>query len=220
LERRPHFGFPGFNVSPAAAAGERGRSAKEGDVLDLFLKLIDRLIDLVKRRQELNKASFTDFVAPAMADLEAVHKDYLDRFGRYRDLLEDKKIPLNADHPLFGTIEKDNLFSEGLRSKILELDALMDDKVFGHFMSDVKWYVSGAATPPENVEYEPWDGRSQMRLVGYSVTLGAILKGGGSEAVKRTLAIKALDEAVHSVQRYYSKVLEAFTELKKKLLQG
>jgi hypothetical protein len=76
-------------------------------MLDLFLKLIDRLIDLAKRRQEINKASFTDFVAPAMADLEAVQKDYLDSFRRYRDLLEDKKIPLTIDHPVLEAIRKD-----------------------------------------------------------------------------------------------------------------
>jgi hypothetical protein len=187
-------------------------------LLDLILKLLDRLIDLGKHRQEVSRASFTDFVAPAMADLETVHQDYLDSFRRYRDMLENTTIPLTADHPVLRTIARDNLFSEGLRSKILELNPITDDKVFGPFISRVKWYVSGASTPPEAVEYEPWDGISQVRRVRYRRTLEAILRGEGTEDAKRLQAITALDEAVHSLQLYYRDVLREFAELKKELL--
>src|ERR1044071_5709867 len=103
-------------------------------MLELFLKLIDRFIDLAKRRQDINRSFLTDFVAPAMADLEAVHKDYLESFLRYRNKLEDQTIPLGPEHPVLASIEKDNLFSEGLRAKILGLDPFIDDPVFGDFM--------------------------------------------------------------------------------------
>jgi len=154
-----------------------------------------------------------------MSDLETVHKEYLDSFRRYRDLLENKKIPLTSDHPVFGAIEKDNLFSEGLRAKILQLDPLLGDKVFGDFLTRVKWYVSGASTLPEIIEYEPWDGISQMRRVRYRNTFKSIINGKGSDDEKRRQAIGALDESVHSLQLYYKAVLGAYAELKKKLLK-
>lgn len=39
-------------------------------MIDTVLKLIDKLIDLTKRREEQNKNFYTNFVAPAFADFE------------------------------------------------------------------------------------------------------------------------------------------------------
>ncbi|WP_188130877.1 hypothetical protein [Paraburkholderia panacisoli] len=44
--------------------------------LTAFGLLMDRLIQLVQRRETLNRNTFTDFVAPAMTDFEAVHKEF------------------------------------------------------------------------------------------------------------------------------------------------
>jgi hypothetical protein len=87
-------------------------------MLDLLLKLIDRFIDLAQRRREDNRRFFSDFVAPAMTDFEAVHKDYLDSFKKYGDLVTNESFLLNEDHPVFSAIRKDNLFSDGLRGKV------------------------------------------------------------------------------------------------------
>jgi hypothetical protein len=183
-----------------------------------LLKVVDRLIDWVKHRQGVNKGSFTDFVAPAMADLEVVHQDYLDSFHRYRDMLEDKTVLLTPDHPILEAIRRDNLFSAGLRAKVLELDHFKNDPVFGHFMSTIKGYVSGA-TLPGTEESEPWDGRSQVRRTRYRTNLQRILESTKPESDKRNEAITALDDAVQALQLYYSSVVGEYSELKIKLLK-
>jgi hypothetical protein len=43
-----------------------------------FGLVIHRLIQLVDRREKLNRNTFTDFVAPAMSDFDAAHKDYME----------------------------------------------------------------------------------------------------------------------------------------------
>jgi hypothetical protein len=47
------------------------------EMLDQSLKLIDRLIDMAKRREEQDWALYTNYLGLAFADFEAVHKDYL-----------------------------------------------------------------------------------------------------------------------------------------------
>jgi hypothetical protein len=198
-------------------------------MLDLFLKLIDRLIDLAKRRQEINKASFTDLVAPTMVDLEAIHKDYLDSFRRYSDLIDDETIPLKPGHPVLEAIRKDNLFSEGLRAKILQLDPLIvDNEPFGrtldfpYLLRIMKWYLSGAAKPPKFVKYEddlPRDLPSQVRRTSYSKTLEAIIKSKDSDQDKRHKAKVALEDSVRKLQASYGNVIFAYAEVKQMLLK-
>jgi hypothetical protein len=183
-------------------------------MLELFLKLIDRFIDLGKRRQEINRSFFTDFVAPAMADFEAVHKDYLESFLRYRSMLEDQTIPLGPEHPVLTSIKKDNLFSEGLRAKILGLDPFLDDPVFGDFMLKVKLYLTEATTPP--VLIIP---NMQSTRNSYWRTLKEIVNSKDSDAEKRRDALRALDNTVRWLQRYYSDVVGEYAEMKKKLLK-
>lgn len=74
-------------------------------MLDLFLKLIEKLIDLVKQRQQLNRATFDELASPAMASMEAVHDDYVKTFSEYRAILKDKHIPLDDEHPVFDKIK-------------------------------------------------------------------------------------------------------------------
>lgn len=90
-------------------------------MIELFLKLIDKCISLVKARQEQDKGFYTDFVAPAFADFEMLHKDYLDSFRRYRDVIETTNLPLNAEHSIFEMVRNDSLFSDNLRSKLREM---------------------------------------------------------------------------------------------------
>ena len=54
-------------------------------MLDLFLKLIDRLIGLVKERAETRRTLFTDIVEPLFRDLEPVADDYFSFFDSVRD---------------------------------------------------------------------------------------------------------------------------------------
>lgn len=189
-------------------------------MVDLFLKLIDNLIQLGKRREEINRNTFSDFVQPIMDDFETVHNDYISSFQRYMKMLKNEDIHLTSKHPVLQEIRNDNLFSESLRSKLIELDSIIDNHVIGHFASMVKWYLSGATTPPEHIEYEEWDGISQSRRVKFKNSLKEILSSEKTDQEKRTLAIGAIHESVDSLQHYYGDIIREHIELKKKLLKA
>lgn len=90
-------------------------------MIDLLLKVIDRCIDLVKRREELNRRLYTDFVEPAFADFEALHRNYLESFARYQLMIKASDVPLNYKHPIVEALADDSLFSSHLRSKLLSV---------------------------------------------------------------------------------------------------
>src|ERR1700729_1417309 len=108
-------------------------------------ELVDRIISLLKRREEVNRATFDDVLAPAMQSIEEVHKDYLASFARYRQGLKDKAIHLDSGHPLFDSIKEDNLFSQQLRSKVTALEPLLEDEKFGPFLRAIHAYLFNAA---------------------------------------------------------------------------
>lgn len=92
-------------------------------MLDLILKLIDRLIDLSKRREEVNRRTFSDFVQPAFEIFEKVHVDYIESLTRYITMLSDKALPLNLDHPVLKDMELDSLKTTHLRAKLEDITA-------------------------------------------------------------------------------------------------
>jgi hypothetical protein len=87
-------------------------------MLDLILTLIDRLIALVKKGEELNRKMFDDFVQPAFQSFDMVHADYIDSLTCYSARLGDTTLSMDYNHPVFRDIELDSLKSEHLRSKL------------------------------------------------------------------------------------------------------
>ena len=200
--------------------------------LELFTSLINRLISLVNKREGVNRATFKDFLTPAMASVEEVHKNYLTSFAEYRKGIKDKTIPLNAEHPVFDSIKEDNIFSEQLRSKLNVLNPLLSDAKFGPFLSAIHNYLYGAAEPrltirtfpavprPSNPEQNPW---SQRVRSGYAKELTDIVADKEDDekvARRRERALTALDDAVTELQNNYRTILEAYTALQKTLLKS
>jgi hypothetical protein len=201
--------------------------------LELFTSVINRLISLVKKREEVNRATFKDFLTPAMASVEEVHQNYLRSFAEYRKAVKDKKIPLNAKHPVFDSIKEDNIFSEQLRSKLNVLNPLLSDAKFGPFLSAIHNYLYGAAEPrltirtfppvppPPEPDLNPRP--PQVVRSGYAKKLTDIVadkEDDKKEARRRDRALTALDDAVTELQKNYHTILEAYTALQKTLLKS
>jgi hypothetical protein len=197
------------------------------DLSIAFFAVIDRLISLVKRREEVNRSTFNDMLSPAMASIEEVHKDYLASFARYRLGLKDKGVPLNSAHPVFDSIKEDNIFSEQLRSKVMVLQPHLKDEKFGKFLTAIHMYLFSAALPrltdstfpvqqsSDESDYQP----PQQVRSGYGRSLSTIFASNrGNDEDRRQRAIKALDDAVMELQKNYRQILVAFTALKKNLL--
>src|SRR5690349_9061206 len=65
-------------------------------LLDLFLKLVDKLIDLVKFRTIRKQERFKEIAAPLFDSLEPVFADYLALFRSAQRLLESAALPQSA----------------------------------------------------------------------------------------------------------------------------
>jgi hypothetical protein len=93
-------------------------------MIELVLKLIEKCIELVKRREEVTAKLFDNFVNPAFHDFDLVHRNYLDSFKHYREMLMDTEPELNRAHPILSELRQDALFSEDLRAKLRALEPL------------------------------------------------------------------------------------------------
>lgn len=96
-------------------------------LVDLIDKLVDRLIQLVKFRQEARHKLLEEHVVPIFEAFEAVHGQYLSSFAKYRKTLKTTTDPLTVSHPIFDEIRTDNLFSEHDRTRIIQLGAIDTD---------------------------------------------------------------------------------------------
>jgi hypothetical protein len=112
-------------------------------MLDLLLKLIDRLIALAKKRSEINRELFNDFVQPAFQTFEIVHADYIESLTRYSARLADKTFGLNLDHPVFRDIELDSLKSEHLRTKLADFKPVESPPKLKPFLIAIDFYLRG-----------------------------------------------------------------------------
>ena len=110
-------------------------------LVDLVDKLVDRLIQLIRHRQQARLDLLKDHVGPVFAAFEAVHAQYLSSFARYRQTLKAATDPLTPQHPILDAIRTDNLFTEHERTKILGLGSAADDPELGAFVRLIRDYV-------------------------------------------------------------------------------
>jgi hypothetical protein len=122
-------------------------------MLDLLLKLIDRLIDLAKRREEVNREMFVDFVQPAFETFEVVHADYIESMTRYSARLADKTFKMDPDHPVFGDIEIDSLKSEHLRTKLADFKPANAPSKLKPFLTAISFYLRGVSASGTGAEF-------------------------------------------------------------------
>jgi hypothetical protein len=190
-------------------------------MLDLLLRLIDKCIDFLKRREESKRRLYDDFVAPAFSDFESLHEDYLERFRKYRQILVSTSEPFNPRHTLYGQIEVDTLFSASHRAKVRELESHVDDPVFGAFVIaiiryvrfDSRWKPTGSRSKAASSALTQAVARVTRRKIEKRVSLVVEYQE------QREKAIEALDEVVGTLQENYAKVVQEFIRLKSKLLR-
>jgi len=110
-------------------------------LLELVDKLVDRLVELATYRKKARRELFEDHVVPVFEAFEAIHREYLASFDKYRETLRSSASPLEPNHPLLETIRKDNLFTEHERMKITQLGQAVDDPEVGPFAAAVRDYL-------------------------------------------------------------------------------
>jgi hypothetical protein len=121
-------------------------------MVDLLLALVSRLIALAKRREEVNRATFVDFVQPAFQTFETVHTDYIDSLTRYSIRLADTRLVMDLNHPVFRDIELDALKSEHLHTRLKDFRAEQSPPKLKPFLSAIDFYLRGVSASGQRAE--------------------------------------------------------------------
>jgi hypothetical protein len=212
------------NYDGEGQCGARGRvREKEGvNMLDIF---IDRLIQLLKTRQENKEKLFTDFVQPTYESFEKAHQKYIDCFQEYQRLLSTRtKLSNRAITELLERLKQDSLWEQHIRhSAILEAEELMESRRynFSPFMNAIRNYFE-----------EPISGNTKMvqsaidasmlsnapRVFLYNV-LTMLQISMWDEKARKKVSKTGLDEIIKHIQGKRLIVQKEYLEAKKHLLQ-
>lgn len=206
-------------------------------MLDLILRLIDRCIDLAKRKEQTRRNLFTDFAAPAFNDFEILHKSYLETFRSYRSMIETATNFTELKEELDKKINVDSMFSTAERSKVWELEKWVNDPEIGEFILAIIRYIrfDSRWRPPIKLQDGlgiltisdgsnitdafriPFANITRMTL---RETLFNILEESGLKEHRRQSALKSLDSMVDKMQFNYAVVIHEYIALKDKMLRA
>lgn len=214
-------------------------------IVDLVEKLADRLIQLLKYKQEKRKELLKEHVIPLFEEFEHVHSAYLESFSRYRDQIVNAQGP-NWIPVLQDVILRDNLFSANARSKIKRLAQAGFFDIDEPFVAGICDYVTGIRiidSVVRNKDPQRWRSSFSEALDGIADGTWTFAEGGFSlgkkeiesnkkkvlalypisqkigkeDAAKRAFALHALDLIVSDMQKQYDIVCSAYAKLRKTL---
>lgn len=186
-------------------------------IIEIIDKLIDRCLQLVKHHEEQNQQLYSEFVAPALSDLEELHKNYMESFSSYRELLQSTDVVLNSAHPIFEQIKKDSLFSAELRTKAIVLRNFEHDPVVGSFVQAVAIYVLGQELYASYLT-DGFHGVPNAPRMKVIKGLKEIFQESLSTGEKKQKALATIDELIEERQSDYFWVRQEYSGLKAKLL--
>jgi hypothetical protein len=190
-----------------------------------LVAVLDRLAQLIDRREKVNRNSFSDFVVPVMNDLEAVHQNYMERFGRYLRLLDDRSVEVTSDHPLFEELERDSALSRHLHAKalgILRTPARREE--FINFTIAIALYFEVVYDPDRfpDVINDPGvsPNRFAMNPGGLKAhnDLSKITGKSSADDEKRSQAKRSLYRTLDGIQSRYQVVHREYSRLRDQLL--
>jgi hypothetical protein len=121
-------------------------------LIDLLLKLVDRLIDLAKRHEEVNRTLFVNFIQPAFQTFEIVHADYIDSLVRYSSRLADRTLAMDLNHPVFADIELDALKTDHLRIKLKDFKPKESSPEIQGLLTAIDFYLRGVSASADHAD--------------------------------------------------------------------
>jgi hypothetical protein len=211
--------------------------------LELAIKLLEKCIELVKKKEELSAKEFKDFVEPLFDSFEKVHAEYTRAFAGYRTRLAKGEESLSD---IAAAIESDNILTAGQRINTLELakfnpsssarqlieairDYLLDPSESVMLNADGVYPIGGQifrrslAGELRAIENEEWhyffdrQGTGLMEPICELVE-AQVVKHGSLSAYKKSKAIDSLDSVTLRMQKAYQRASGAYAQLRARLL--
>lgn len=187
--------------------------------------LIDRIIALLKRREEVKLAHLEKFIAPSVQNLEALHQEYVVRFSKYRDAVEDTQFALDMKHPVLAMMKKDAIYARAAETKIAELNHLkISVGVASSLFDAMKCYLLSNTVPtfaPLDIDIRIYElgGLPNARTRQVPEALSIVLSDSIelNDEGRRQLMIEVLDAMVVELQERYSVVIAEYYKVKEQL---
>lgn len=104
-------------------------------MVDLLLKLFEKLIELTKERQRINRAFHDDFVLPLMEQFEVVHNQYISSLQKYLGLVQKQSPIFDKNNSVFKEIHSDMIFTHSSREKLIAMSEGMEPFFKDHDLS-------------------------------------------------------------------------------------
>ena len=106
-------------------------------MLNLFLELIDRAINLTERKNKRTIASIVKLVDPIFKELRNIHQNYLDVFGNALDKMENCNSNVNEKiNEIIKELKKDRLQLLSIRDEIQTLAKQLKESKFNDEIID------------------------------------------------------------------------------------
>lgn len=99
----------------------------------------------MRRSEEVDRTRYDEIVKTLMADVDALHRDYLTSFRKYHDSLAGKK---ELDAAFLEKVATDSLFSRDLRARVRALVEAEADPRWQPLMRAVRSYLELAVVNP------------------------------------------------------------------------
>jgi hypothetical protein len=191
-------------------------------IIDLIDKLLDRLIQLAKERDELNRNIWKDFIEPTFAQFESVHNGYLASFREYKKTVNDAANFDQMVASLAVKVKEDNLFTAGERRK---LRALTHGEKRG--TSAEQKFAQAIISYVLNVKDDLLADRDPASQYWRNSLLHELREGSwlkehkdSSAAKKKEVLSQIIDDIVEQLQLSYGDVADQYAALKRSYLDG
>lgn len=188
----------------------------------LLFALGDKIVAFLKRREEVRRDEYADFVQPAWEQFTKVHENYVSTFRAYRDLIEVGP-DFSESHPVFARIATDTRYTAHLRNSLAISAQRPNDDHF-RFGEAIRRYLERAGRRHDDLieqpqERERWPPRNIARLALSQSLLSAATRSTERPSERRDLALAAIDAATDELQQDYAFVELLYTDLRHGLLE-
>lgn len=186
--------------------------------------LADKIIELLRVRQENREKLFRNFLEPAYQSFESAHSEYIETFQNYREFVCDSK---NIESDLIAALQK-KLICDSIDHGHIRLAAISEAEIltssdrydFKPFISEVRSYFedpirgkSDFVRKVAQAELRSNAPRAALLLaiqyLGFSLT---------DEKSKEIMTNEAIDELIMHIQKQKEKVDAEYLKAKKALM--
>ncbi|MBI5934689.1 MAG: hypothetical protein HY867_13365 [Chloroflexi bacterium] len=186
---------------------------------------IDRLVELLKTKQENKEKLFANFVQPAYESFERAHQRYIECFQEYQKFLSTQtELNANTIRELLVRLRQDSLWEQNIRqSAIAEAEWLTDSHRYNFipFINAIKNYFEEPVSGKTKMVQSAIDASmlsNSPRVFLYNV-LTMLLISTQDEKMRKRVSKAGLDETIKHLQRNRLIVQKEYLAAKKYLLQ-